>query len=220
MTGMPPADNPLHEDVHSEPPSKGADRRLPSVLSLAIVSGLNVICLAFMVFHFASHSEQTAVANVNLAANATQKMPEQPVSGHTANSVVGNVDFAVTSKRLISIASHVDTNNDNKPVDRAGSDEITDRVGRGGPSEPIGTWVQIGALSEMATAERYWSSLKKNQTSLLNDQEPRYFGPDDVGGSLYHIRLGPMTNEAADRLCSRLESNGVDCYCIRPLFMN
>ena len=84
------------------------------------------------------------------------------------------------------------------------------------PERTSGHLVQLGALSKEATAMRYWSGLKAQHAALLQGREPRYFGPGDVGGGLYHIRLGPMTSDAAVALCTKLEAEGADCFRISP----
>jgi len=217
MTGTTPPDNLLDEGEDNTSSPAESDRRPPSILALAFVSGLNVICLAFIAFHFASHSDEERTTSASAAIADTQEMPSLPSMQTETTDAVGNIDFAPTSKRLTSIASYVDMIDDEPIIDQE-NDPIpaTGVAGRGGPVAALGSWVQVGALSEEETAKHYWSDLKKRYVSLLEGQDPRFFGPDDVGGSYFHIRLGPMTEDAAEELCDRLETKGVDCFCVRP----
>jgi cell division septation protein DedD len=75
--------------------------------------------------------------------------------------------------------------------------------------------VQIGALTNDATAKRFWSRLEKRHAALLEGKGHRIFGPAEVGGSLHHLRIGPMTEEGAAGLCAELQAEGVDCFEMR-----
>lgn len=85
------------------------------------------------------------------------------------------------------------------------------------PRQLAGHWVQLGAMSNEAAARRYWSDLKSRHGATLEQQEARYFGPDDVGGSLHHVRLGPMERASAVALCRELQAKSVDCFASGPI---
>ncbi len=80
-----------------------------------------------------------------------------------------------------------------------------------------GHWVQLGAMSNEAAARRYWSDLKSRYAATLEQKEARYFGPDDVGGSLHHVRIGPMERVSAAALCHELQAKNVDCFISEPI---
>lgn len=198
--------------------SCGFGRKAPSTLGLLIVSGLNVICLAFIIYHFADHPKKMESAAFELTVAArdslTATMPER------ARPLGGNIDFALLSTDVVSIASGIDykgKESAEKPRDKGNTGSET-----ASPTSLIETnddesrehWVQLGALSEERTARRYWSVLQERHAPLLQNHEPGYFSPLDVGGSLYHIRLGPMTGDVASELCDRLQAEGADCFCI------
>lgn len=222
MTGTLTPEDHAAESRDDTTPSCGCGRRSPSILGLSIVSGLNVVSLAFLAYHFAGHSgEMTAppveqpAANDLLVATPLSPMPD-PIEPAT-NTASGNVGLAPSSKRIISIASGFDIEDEERkgePMTPIAAVDAGVQPNRLGMSS--GHWVQLGALSEETTARRYWSELKRRHAALLSNLEPHYFGPEDVGGSLYHIRLGPMTGDAADDLCAALVADNGDCFSINP----
>lgn len=202
-------------------PSDGAPRSA-SILGLSIVSGLNVISLAFIAYHYAGHPDALPAAPTGGPTSgdlmtAGQSWPPAGLVTTTA-SAFGNVDLLPASKHVIEIASGI--------VNEHGS--LTERQEAATVSRPRtaetsaeagdrpGYWVQLGALSKEDTAHRYWTTLKRRHATLLQNQEPRYFGPADGGGDLFHIRLGPLEGDAASGLCEKLEAEGADCFCVRP----
>lgn len=220
------------EETASEAPGDGqspprSSRRLLSILGLAIVTGLNVASLAFIAYHLAAHSQKSPAASAGYAGTSEAPMVDAPGSMQatlpTAPDVSGNVDLAATSMNVISVASGFDLT-DEKPATHQESVSLTS-VEHGGSVGAVSTsagaspdhWVQLGALSKEATARRYWSDLKLRYASLLQESEPRYLGPSEVGGSLFHIRLGPMAADAAHGLCERLEAEGADCFSVSPV---
>lgn len=226
MPGTSAPQKPAIEERDGGHPSPRSGRQRSSIFGLSIVSGLNVACLAFIAYHFAAHPRDAKVAP-NVVSGTTDMMnadANRPmeITNKTASDVLGNVDLAPASKQVISIASGFDLT-DMKPADRRENVSLTstefeesDADGVPGTGEPSRHWVQLGALSKEATARRYWSALKLRHGSLLRERVPRYFGPTEVGGGLYHIRLGPMAAHAASRLCKRLAAEGADCFCVSP----
>lgn len=85
------------------------------------------------------------------------------------------------------------------------------------PRQVAGHWVQLGAMSNEGAARRYWSDLKSRYATTLEQQQARYFGPDDVGGNLHHVRLGPMERASAVALCRKLQAKSVDCFVSGPI---
>ncbi|MGI9501711.1 MAG: SPOR domain-containing protein, partial [Geminicoccaceae bacterium] len=138
-----------------------------------------------------------------------------------AMGVFGNIDFAPMSELVVSVASGIEKASGDMS-DQQAMNTPPARTTRSaaltspGDERDPRSWVQLAALSDMDTAERVWSSLKERHTALLSDRKPRYFGPDEVGGSFYHIRIGPMATDAAMTLCDALEAEGADCFCIYP----
>lgn len=212
------------------PQPSESNRRLPSFLGLSIVSALNVVCLAFLVLHFIAHQNQASripvdftIAGIDgldaISLHPLTRSATAANQNHASelNYATGNIELVPTSKLVIGIATGMQ-----EPVGREDNDfvEVVETV----TSVPLvatrsneyaGHWVQLGALSKKATATYYWSSLKNRHAILLQGQTPRYFGPSDVGGNLYHIRLGPMVKDVAKGLCDRLRTDGADCFCVR-----
>ncbi|MEM8948918.1 MAG: SPOR domain-containing protein [Pseudomonadota bacterium] len=138
-----------------------------------------------------------------------------------APGVAGNVDLVSAPANVIAIAAglhplDVDLIDQQRTISTKLIEPESEPEAKTATAQPIGHWVQLGALSKETTAKRFWSDLKMRHKSLLQDREPRYFGPAEVGGRLVHVRLGPMGGQAADRLCSSLKAEGADCFCIRP----
>ena len=211
------------------------DRRSVSVVGLSIVSALNIACLAFVVFHYIDHGGTAPQSPPDLRTVASEPigpMPRRPAvtpknvveNQNTTPTigVLGNIGFAPTSNRIISIASGIDD------LSLTPSDptlpELADKPnGSRGKSDNLraantdtSAWVQLGALSTKATATSYWAHLAEKHGAILDGQAPPQFvGPETVGGALFHIRLGPMDETKADQLCEQLQSDGADCFCIR-----
>jgi hypothetical protein len=225
MSGTCAPKPPAIEEPKPGTPSSDYGRKPPSVLGFSIVSALNVICLGFIAYHFASHPDEPAAASIKLPQAgdvADIEMPPRakPIAA-IARKPLGNVDFLPAQKRILSIASHID-GSDKVPATRRKRGELvipgaatrSAAATSSNPKETPEHWVQLGALSEEIAARRYWSGLKARHEASLQGQEPHYFGPKDVGGGLFHIRLGPMASDAATALCKRLEAEGADCFCI------
>ena len=206
--------------------SPRSDRHIPPIFGLSVVSGLNIACLAFMTYHFTTHPPDQVILPVeHSAASEVSDALVQTTDSVTLGSgpdVRGNVDLASANKKVISIASGFSML-DGGLIDRrenvsqtlsmsyeSAEDKAKDT------NESLSHWVQLGALSKKTTAHRYWSGLKLRHQLLLHDREVRYFGPEEIDGSLYHVRLGPMTGEAATELCEKLKTEGADCFCISP----
>lgn len=168
------------------PPASTSSNR--SIMGLSLVSALNISCLIFIAHHFTTHDNEPGwTGEVKLRS--------------------GNVSFEPASANLLAIASHIQPTSVMHEVSRVEEIRTTstalsalDGKVRGDPAPQHGTkeakgpehWVQLGALSKIATARAYWSTLQKNYAGLLGSYQPVFVGPDQVGGSLHHIRLGPL----------------------------
>ena len=215
MSGSGASKPPAIEEPKLESPSSDLGRKPPSILGLSIVSGLNLICLGFIAFHFVGHPDEPASAEPPQASEVAgvATPPKTQAIVAIARKPKGNVDFLPAPKHVLSIASHIDGIETVLAKRRTeGETVISAAATPKNPQKPPKHWVQLGALSEEASAKRYWSDLKARHESLFRDQEPRYFGPSDVGGGLYHIRLGPMASEDATAFCRKLKAQGADCF--------
>ncbi len=219
MTGMSEPERQASQERNGEALTDGSGRMSRSVIGLSIISGLNVLCLAFMVFHFAGHSDDPVAEAAEPSANTAVAGTER---SRMAMGVFGNIDFAPMPELVLSVASGIDKAGGDMSDERAMNMPPSARTTRSAaltfPDDERDprSWVQLAALSNMDTAERVWSGLKERHAALLSDRKPRYFGPDEVGGSFYHIRIGPMATDAAMTLCDALEAEGADCFCIYP----
>ena len=217
---------PVIEERDGDRLSPRSGRQPSSILGLSIVSALNVASLGFIVYHFIVHPSEPERASDRLPVTSDVEIAEPPgltqATIATSPNALGNVELARVPKHIISIALGLDLMDRERDDRRANislaSENLEDPHGvrDKDADEPYGHWVQLGALSKEVTARRYWSGLKQQHRSLLREREPRYFSPTEVGGSLYHIRLGPMAGDAAAGLCERLEAEGADCFCVSP----
>lgn len=216
------------------PRRQGSERRQVSVIGLSIVSVLNVLCLAFVVFHFVGHESgdaQSVAVDQSVSSQPINPMPQRPkaTSGTGLDNprptgsvgVLGNIDFAPTTQSVIAIASGVDGTSSLDTEPELPGLTVVPATKKADPIEETATidteyWVQLGALSNETTAKSYWSRLSKKHDVLLDGRTPQYFGPDSVGGSLFHLRVGPMGAEQAEKLCRNLQSEGADCFCVGP----
>ena len=232
---------PTHPEIDERSegePSSRPHRKSPSTLVLAVLSVLNFAALAMLIHHFASSPDGPAPAAIRQVASHDMQLapvpsapppsPEpsaQPPMDRISQNgditrAAGNVDLAPAARHVLLIAAGIADPPDRSPVklqpDETDDTEETAAVVPPSSAHSPGHWVQLGALSKTATASRYWSSLKRSHATLLRDRTPRIFGPDDVGGSLYHLRIGPMADEAAASLCMKLAAEGADCFCVAP----
>ncbi len=223
MPGTSTTKKPMIDERGSDRLSPEAGRQRSSILGLSIVSGLNVACLGFIAYHFTVHSSEPEVAPNGPPALSDKAVTETPAPAQMADMTSGNVELVHASRRILSIASGFDLTTSEPAGRKAGvslastDPAASNEASAAGAAEPSGHGVQLGALSKEATARNYWSALKLRHQSLLRGREPRYFSPAEVGGGLYHIRLGPMAVDAAAGLCERLDAEGADCFCVSPL---
>lgn len=234
MSGTCAPEDPATIELEEKAPSAASGRRTPSILGLSIVSGLNVLSLAFIAYHFAGHPDEAPATPADPSSMRERPVVaepgETPEGGVETDLASGNVDLVPAQRFILQIASHADMAIETTP--HRGEDvpavstearnvepapASSPRTEGPAPADRSSRhWVQLGAMSKESTARRYWSGLKTRHGSLLRDRDARYFGPDDVGGSLFHIRLGPMTGDAAAELCKALVAEGSDCFCIAP----
>ncbi len=192
-----------------------------SLLGLGLVSVLNIGCIAFVAYHFSSDRTEPAHAqplslrpgNVALEPASSKILPVASAIEQTAKRSSGSPADQVAGNFSIQPGP---SSSDNQEM--AG---LTEPSGMGGPFKAQASpadetvhWVQLGALSKTATANSFWEKLRKSHATLLHSHQPSIFGPDQVGGSLYHLRVGPLNIEAAEDLCSALQEAGTDCFCI------
>lgn len=188
------------DNAHEASPSSPASTR--SILGMGVVSALNVTCLLFFAYHFTTHDDEPAIA--------------APLELRS-----GNVSFEPVSGQLLTIASHVEQarlNNGETTVEKIVAARSTPPIlaqsnGSTETTELAVHWVQLGALSKIATARSYWHKLLRDHNDLLSLYKPSFVGPDQVGGSLYHVRVGPLPAAEAATLCSDLQQTGADCFC-------
>lgn len=196
--------------------------KMASVIGMLLVTALNVGCLLFVGFHFASH-------------------PDVPNHAQTIELRHGNVSLEPASGRLLAIASQTawerphQRQTEDLPTRPRRSPEPTDtslpvaadEPAAPSPAEPAELaesdvalaeqdrqWVQLGALSDMTTANRYWLKLRKQHATLLGDLRSKIFEPGMVGGRLFHLRVGPLAAAEASGLCRQLDDAGADCFCV------
>lgn len=220
-------DTSVIEDRDKGSSPSGPIRRPNPVLGLIVVSALNVVCLVFVINHFINHPDEAVTSVAEDKVENTGTTGVMPLATLSPNVIMGdaagNVDLLPTSRQVISIASGIHMSDVNAVDSFRNVEIIPAEATRAVPAVPTrsgaghGHWVQLGALSKAATATEYWSALKVRHATLLQDRAPSYVGPDDVGGGLYHIRVGPMDAHGAEDLCKKLQAAGADCFCVSPV---
>lgn len=178
-----------------------------SILGMALVSAINIGCVVFIAFHYTTHANEPGPTveiklppgNVSLETSAFNFLA---IASNTAQASPHNPGMAVATE--LPEPGMTPSSTEDEP---APDPEMT-------AANEEQHWVQLGALSKIATARSYWSRLQKSHTDLLNAHQPSFVGPDQVGGSLFHIRVGPLAAEQAAGLCSDLQQAGTDCFCI------
>lgn len=221
----------LEVDVDDDSPNFVSDQQPISIRNLVVVAMLNIVCMAFIVYHFKTTQHHSAMASdrpdpgVERLEDSFPLHPKPVTEDHAAGAVdsplsirgQGNVGFGAMTINIASFVPGIDVISTDRPdEDGAWKDE-----GRSLAETPIGRidtegdqWVQLGALSRTSTAREYWKKLQSNHEALLQPWTPRYVGPEEVGGSLYHLRIGPMAASAATKLCNDLKADGAECFCI------
>jgi len=211
-----------------------SDHRSLSIRGLVAVSVLNIIGLAFIVYHFATEHHQAGGAEIRSVLASSMEMVGVPMrpnldkedswrkSAETSSVGVesGNVGLAPAAGMTINIASYI-PNIEMVTVEQPTS-LLTQSDQRGSLADVMNGdlsgkgehWVQLGALSNVSTARQFWGKLRNKHGSLLQSWTPRYVSPSDEGGRLHHLRVGPMQASAAEELCDALKAGGADCFCM------
>lgn len=79
---------------------------------------------------------------------------------------------------------------------------------------PAGSsFVQIGAFSQKAQAERRWNELTR-RVDYLGKQSHRIESFSRQGATTYRLRVAAANKAEARTLCSKLESSGVKCFVV------
>ncbi|MFC7050810.1 SPOR domain-containing protein [Emcibacter nanhaiensis] len=77
--------------------------------------------------------------------------------------------------------------------------------------------IQLGAFSQLSSAEKLWASLSDKHADILGGLTPDYMVVD-LGdkGVLYRVRGGSIeTREDADKICDRLKKAGQGCMVVK-----
>ncbi len=200
-----------------ESPTADSDRR--STLGLFVVSFLNIGCILFVSYHFFNDGDEPGYSqplslragNISLEPASSIVLPIASafdLSGTQGPTSAERPDTALTA----AASEHSESTTLamlTPPLSASTEPSIADPV-----QAPEDHWVQLGALSKTATAHGYWQKLRKNHIGLLGTFEPTIVGPDQLGGSLHHLRVGPFTARSAVDLCTALQEADTDCFCI------
>ncbi|RMB05012.1 SPOR domain-containing protein [Eilatimonas milleporae] len=77
--------------------------------------------------------------------------------------------------------------------------------------------LQLGAFGSRAGAERAWSRLRRQHSTLLEGLSADYEPVNTGDRTLYRLRVGPLQDRAAaDALCVSLRAENVACMVINP----
>lgn len=195
------------------------------LLGLGLVSILSIGCIAFIAYHFSTEHHE-------------------PVYAQSLDTRPDDVEVEPTSSQLLSIVSSVSEANAEEEIIESEEVEPDIAVQPGTPlqtaemtteaeeqvaklvtpsdTEPaamshdeVQHWVQLGALSKVATARSFWDKLKQNHPELLDQYQHEIVGPAQAGGKLHHLRVGPLNASSAESLCLALQEAGTDCFCIK-----
>lgn len=221
----------LETESTDQAPATLAGQHPLSIKGLVIVAGLNIACMVLMVYYFTANQGYSAMASnqSDLAAERLQdsfRLHPKPVVEDKADRVVeslppvrnqGNVGFGAMTINIASFIPGQDLISVDRPDEPLswldeGSSFAETTIARF--EEEGDQWVQLGALSHISTARRYWKKLLNDHEALLQRWTPRYVGPNEGGGSLYHLRIGPMAAKVAAKLCKDLKAGGAECFCM------
>ncbi|WP_321390926.1 SPOR domain-containing protein [Emcibacter sp.] len=77
--------------------------------------------------------------------------------------------------------------------------------------------IQLGAFSQLASAEKLWANLAQKHGDLLAGLTPDYMVVDlGEKGVLYRVRGGNIEDrDAADRICDQLKKAGQGCMVVK-----
>jgi hypothetical protein len=201
-----------------------------TVLGLGLASALNIACIAFIAYHF-SHADEAPAkevivelrpGNITLEPGSTMHLaiashlePEDPVEETPAVDIVNEPTVDIMDEPEMA-ASEIDAPPPSamEPVQPQAMFETPEAMES--PMSDLGavSWVQVGALSRLQTAEAVWSDLQDRHRDLLAGRPSDIVGPDRIGGRLYHLRIGPFSAEEAADLCQDLKRAGADCFSI------
>ena len=77
--------------------------------------------------------------------------------------------------------------------------------------------IQLGAFSQLSSAEKLWANLSGKHAALLSNLKPDYMVVD-LGdkGILYRVRGGSIEDrETADNICAQLKKAGQGCMVVK-----
>lgn len=77
------------------------------------------------------------------------------------------------------------------------------------------TKLQLGAYSGRAQAEKGWSDLQAKHGALLASLTPLIEEAQSNGKTVFRLRLGPMGDADAKKLCADLKARGTACFIAR-----
>jgi cell division protein FtsN len=77
------------------------------------------------------------------------------------------------------------------------------------------TKLQLGAYSGRAQAEKGWSDLQAKHGALLASLSPLIEEAQSNGKTVFRLRLGPMGDADAKKLCVDLKARGTACFIAR-----
>jgi len=199
-------DTSKNDERETQPTSQPLVSSPRSILGLGLVSILNIGCVAFIAFHFTTHADDSAQA---------EQIKLRP----------GNISLEPAPAYLLAIPSQFERSGPKNakrtedemmpsvPVQASLSEEPRSKSDK--KSEMASNyWVQLGALSKIETARSHWTKLQEKHNGLLASYQPKLVGPDQVGGNLHHLRIGPLPAELATDLCENLKHAGADCFCV------
>jgi cell division protein FtsN len=75
--------------------------------------------------------------------------------------------------------------------------------------------VQLGAPGSEAEARSTFSSLQRRFPDQLSGQSPSIRKADVSGRTVYRLRVGSLSREEAQSMCSQLQSAGGQCFVAR-----
>ena len=182
----------------------------PSFLGLGLVSALNIGCIAFIAYHFSTEHHEPVYAQ------SLDTRPEQAAIEPTSSqllSIVSSVAQANAEEELAK-SEEIESSFDVSPgtplqtiEEEAPAEEQVAKLSTPSDTEMVVTseyqedhWVQLGALSKVATARSYWDKLKLNHPELLDQRQHEIVGPEEAGGKLHHLRVGPLDAGSAESL--------------------
>jgi hypothetical protein len=184
-------------------------------------------------------SEFTALADANIPAPATERMPWEPEPGAETNALQDLADAPAQNSATNSTTESVQASQNEappapaprEPMALTGATQIAPQAQQQSaaaqspqqtasvaPSQPAATGdyvVQLGISNSEDRAQAAFNQFRDRYASIIGDANPIVRRAEVNGNTIYRVRVGPYDLSSANSVCDRIKDAGGDCFVAR-----